>query len=109
MFSLYLLRPTTGQIINSDGSPFQKRVDSGYKCAFSDFDEALREKDQLLRKLEWALVQITDSQTQEQTHFSNEEQLSAYIAETGLLNEYLALPWHGKIFTKKPDLRYVGT
>ena len=109
MYKLHLLKPNTGQVLNSDGEPYQRGQELHYKTTFSNLDDALKEKNSLLVTVEWGLVQIYDPNTQKNEFYSNEELSNQYISEVTKLGLYRALPWYKKVFVNKPELKYVKT
>jgi hypothetical protein len=109
MYRLHLVEPTTGKVLNSNGEYFDSRQVLDYTNTYKNLEEAIISKDELLRKVVWACVQIYDESTGEEKFYSNKEIEQQYIKEKQVLNEYLVLPWYKKLFVKKPLLKYVKT
>jgi hypothetical protein len=109
MYKLFLVKPTTGLILRSNGEMFRKGEELDYRDTFESLDEALKQKDKLLCIVEWGVVVIYDETNEEEKFFSNEEIVDNYVAEADKLNCYLALPWYKKLFVTKPVLKYVKT
>lgn len=107
MYKLFLLKPTTGQIIHSCEEPYDTDKVFSYKVRFKTLEEALSAKDDLLKKVEWAVVQIYNSSSNEDTFYSNRDIEQQYISEITAMNKYRALPWYKKLIKKKPKLTYL--
>jgi len=109
MYKLFLVKPDTGQIILSTGEHLNTDQRPDYSDTFETLEEATKEKDVLLKKLNWGLVQIYNESKDEEMFYSNKEVQKQYMEEINKLNCYLALPWYKKVFTSRPALNYVKT
>lgn len=109
MYKLHLVKPTTGQVLNSDGEFQLNGEELSYETCFKEFEEALSVKDFLLQQVVWGVVQIYDEVTRMEKLYSHEEIQRQYMTETELWNKYLSLPWYKKVFIAKPELKYVKT
>ena len=106
MFKLYLIDPATGKILSSNGVLCCNDQELGYRCSFEFQDDALKEKDDLLNKVVWGIVQIYDEAIKNEMFYSNKNTEHQYLLEVAQRNHYLALPWYKRLFVSKPVLKY---
>ena len=109
MIKVHLVKPTTGQVLKSNGELRLTGEEFSYETSFESLEEALLAKDNLLREVVWGVVSILDEDTKQETLYSNKEIERQYIAETEQWSTYLSLPWYKKMFVGKPELKYVKT
>ena len=109
MYKVHLIKPTTGQVLNSNGELHLSGEELCYETSATNIEEALSVKDNLLQQVTWGVVQIYDEAAKEEAFYSNKEIERQYIAETEQWNKYLSLPWYKKVFVGTPELKYVKT
>ena len=71
MFTLYLIKPKTGQVLNLDGKLLNSREVLQYEHIFSKEEDALEMKDKLLEIAVCGLVLIYNDETKEENFYSN--------------------------------------
>ena len=86
MYSLYLVKPTTGQVLNGNGELLSGSEALSYETSFSSYEEALTAKDALLKQVVWGVVQIYSEAEEKETFFFNEEFRLQYVEEAEAWN-----------------------
>ena len=71
MYTLYLIKPETGQVLNLDGKLLNSGEVLQYEHTFSKEEDALAMKEKLLKIVVWALVLIHNDETKEENFYSN--------------------------------------
>ena len=71
MYTLYLIKPETGQILNLNGKLLNNGEVLQYEHSFSKKVDALAMKEKLLKIVVWALVLIYNDETKEENFYSN--------------------------------------
>ena len=104
MYKIYLLDSQYGHILNSEGRKVATK-DTEYFPEFETLKEAEKEKDRILEKYVFGMVQITNMEDDTFTYHINEKKGPLYDKEVEKYSKWINSLWRKYIF-KKPKLKY---
>jgi len=106
MFEIILVNTEFGQVLNEYGDLYSSG-ETEFRPQFISLEDALKEKNRLLKEYIYAGVIIRDIESSEniQEHY-NEELGPKFSEEKQESYKWVHLPFYKRIFTKKPVFKY---
>ena len=106
MYTLFLVDPESGKILNLTGSFWDRKEPLDYQTDFDSLVSAKLVGENILMRNEYYMCSIFNHDTRDEEFICDQEKVDRYLESRREIRAYRGLPWFKRMFVSKPDNEY---